>query len=185
MSPRIQVGASVSVRPQCKAISSQVSMKGNTQGTTGHIFTLNSLYRTFRDRDNKSSPGSPEAFFCSALGLPSPTPSQNRHCTYLREPQLVQGSKIRSRLAAAESSSLQGIAISEKLMLINMWERQEGPGIMKDCIKVSLGEPRVERNLILRGPDQNLHCTGLFPSPCSAGQYHPLLLFCWLQHVPS
>lgn len=48
---------------------------------------------------------------------------------------------MRSRpAAAAESSGHQGIARSEKQMLIGMWEQQECPGIVKDCIKFSLEE---------------------------------------------
>lgn len=43
--------------------------------------------------------------------------------------------------AAAESSSHQGTGRSEKKMLFSMWEQQECPRIMKDCVKFSLEEP--------------------------------------------
>lgn len=36
---------------------------------TEHIFTLDGLYRTLCDRNNKSSPGTPEAFFLFSAGF--------------------------------------------------------------------------------------------------------------------
>lgn len=99
---------------------------------TEHIFRPNSLYRTLCDRNDKSSPGTPELSSVLHWVCPPPPPIT---------PQLVQGSNVRNHPAAVESSSHQGTARSEKQMLISMWEQQEGPGVRKDCVKFSLEEP--------------------------------------------
>lgn len=117
-----------------KAIFSHVSMKGDIQSTYSDSVVFTELFVTgttkaLRGPQRLSSvlrwvcpppqnTGSPFFFFCGRL---------NWH--------------KEAMWAAAESSSHQGIGRSEKKMLISMWEQQECPGIMKDCVKFSLEEP--------------------------------------------
>lgn len=145
---------------------------------TEHVFRLSGLYRTLCDRNNKSSPGTPEAFFCSALGL---SPSPNHRFAFLWETQL--GTRKQCELLLSPPAT-RGIVRSEKQMLIGMWEQQESPGIMKDCVQCRAFE-RTNVHLILRGPDPSLRCTVLFLSPCSEHRCHRLPLFYQPQHVPS
>lgn len=116
--------AASAVHHDSKDHLSQASMEGNIQSTYSDSMAFTEFFVT---ETTKALRGTPEAFFCSALGL---SPSLNCQFAFLWEIQL-----------AAESSSRQGIGRSERKMLISMWVQQECPGIIKDCVKFSLEEP--------------------------------------------